>query len=322
MLNSLQKDQYSALRETVGWVDSSDRARIEISGQDRVTFLNGFCTNDVKRLSPGQGCEAFITNVKGKTVGHVLVFCMADRFVLDSSPGQAETLVNHLDRYVIREDVVLTDVSTLSASVLIGGKDAAATIERMTGVSAEAYLEHRECEIGGIMATLHRTDILGDTTMLLAFDAEHRSTVAATLTAAGITQCGADIAEIRRVESGFPRFGKDITDDNLPQEVARDDRAISFTKGCYLGQETVARLDALGHVNRMLVAVKLIGNDIPSHGTELVADGKTVGHVTSAIWSPVLSAPLALAYVRHAWTSVGASLATENSPGEVIAVPC
>jgi folate-binding protein YgfZ len=127
--------------------------------------------------------------------------------------------------------------------------------------------------------------------------------------------------EIARLEAGFPWFGIDITADNLAPEVGRDKQAISYVKGCYLGQETIARIDALGHVNRLLVGVAIEAAAVPPQGSELTAAGKTVGHVTSAVFSPRLQAPLALAYVRRGYNEPGAKLTSTAGPARVVALP-
>ena len=139
---------------------------------------------------------------------------------------------------------------------------------------------------------------------------------------AGARPCGSEAVEIARIEAGTPLFGRDITDANLPQEIARDARAISFVKGCYIGQETVARLDALGHVNRTLAGVRFAATDVPASGTELTDDsGKVAGRVTSATFSPTLGAPLALAFVRRETNTPGSKLTSAVGPAEVVQLP-
>jgi folate-binding protein YgfZ len=137
----------------------------------------------------------------------------------------------------------------------------------------------------------------------------------------GVIECDPQIAEIIRLEAGVPLYGVDITDENLPQEVNRNAQAISFTKGCYLGQETVARIDALGHVNKLLVGLKFAGETVPATGTELTAQGKAVGQVTSAVYSPRLKAPLALGYVRTGHHEVGDRVESSVGTAEVISLP-
>ena len=151
--------------------------------------------------------------------------------------------------------------------------------------------------------------------------AEAGSAVTAAISAAGAIRCDPAALESARLEAGTPLFGLDITPDNLPQEVARDTRAISFTKGCYLGQETVARIDTIGHVNRLLVGLKFSGPDVPAAGTAVLAADQPIGQVTSAAWSPRLAAPLALAYIRRAHAKPGSQLTSSTGPAEVVALP-
>ena len=152
--------------------------------------------------------------------------------------------------------------------------------------------------------------------------------ITAALANAGAVPAGADAFEMARIEAGTPLYARDISDKNLPQEVNRDALAISFTKGCYLGQETVARIDALGHVNRVLVGVRFAGSEPPPPGTELTvteaqgSEGKaTVGAVTSAAYSPRLGSSLALAYVRRGHTQPGTQLTSSAGPAQVVSLP-
>jgi folate-binding protein YgfZ len=150
---------------------------------------------------------------------------------------------------------------------------------------------------------------------------EQFAAIGAALEAAGARRVEAAAWHARRIEWGWPLYGVDITDKNLAQEVARDRWAISFVKGCYLGQETVARIDALGHVNRNLVGVRFEGSEAPAAGAELTREGKVAGQVTSACYSPRLAAPLALAYVRRESNAPGVALAAGALAGEVVRLP-
>lgn len=313
------RSQYEALTAGVGLAELTGRTQIELTGNDRATFLNNFCTNDIKRLTPGTGCEAFITSVQGKTIGFVNVFCGEESIVVETTPDQAESLIGHLDRYLITEDVRLTDRSTQWTEILVSGRQAKSVLASAcdAAVPAEA-LSHVNCTIRAAGVSLRRAEITGPNCFLLNCQTSDAATVAAHLTESGATACSSDAVEICRVENGTPIFGRDITDKNLPQEVNRNEHAISFTKGCYLGQETVARLDALGHVNRLLVAVKFAGDEIPSHGVELFAAEKNVGCVTSAVYSPRFDSALALAYIRTSHSEPGAHVNSECGAGEVV----
>jgi tRNA-modifying protein YgfZ len=314
--------QYAALTRGAGFAALADRTLIAIRGADRVALLNGFCTNHIKALQPGGGCEAFITNPQGKTLGHVLVYSEPEQLVIDTAPGQAATLITHLDRYVISEDVQFADRSAEECIILVAGKTAAETLARLASVELPAEpLSHRATIIAGRRVSIRRTEYAGPSSFFVQTEASARPAIEQALAAAGAVPCESAAVEAARLEAGFPLFGRDITDENLPQEIGRDARAISFTKGCYLGQETIARIDALGHVNRLLVGAQFVGDSMPAAGTQLLVGDKEVGHVTSAAWSPALGAPLALALIRRASAKPGTQLASAAGPAQVIALP-
>jgi len=314
--------QYEALKSGVGLVDCLDRTLIEVTGKDRATFLHGFCTNDIKRLEPGQGCEAFLTNVQGKTIGFVNIFCEENRLVIESAPGQGAHIISSLDRYLIREDVQLIDRGESWRAPLLAGPGAAALIKQLfaTEISLEPW-NHVQCPWQGHDLTVRRVDYTGATDFQIGMEVSAYQSFRAAIAAADAIECDPSAVEIARIETGSPVFGRDITDDNLPQEVDRNTTAISFTKGCYLGQETVARIDALGHVNRVLRGLQVASNQPPAPGAEFTRDGKVVARVTSACWSIVLGAPLALAYVRREFSTPGSQLESTDTQAEVVALP-
>lgn len=309
---------YEALTQGVGIVDFGSRTQIEVTGKDRATFLNNFCTNSVRGLSPGEGCEAFVLNAKGHILGHVFVFAGDQSHVLETVPGQAEGLISHLDRYLIREDVQLIDRSGEWAECLIAGRKVGGLLASLRLPSLSNRLSHTRSSLDGHEIWLRQVDIVGETGMIVACKRDAFSHVTSALIEGGAVYCGQDAFEAARIEHGFPMYGQDITVENLPQEVDRDRWAINFTKGCYLGQETVARIDALGHVNRLLRAVRFAGKEIPPVGSELQSDGKSVGRITSSCWSPKLNSPLTLAYVRREFAQPGTMLASSCGEGTVV----
>jgi folate-binding protein YgfZ len=299
MLNAADfNEQYDALRRGAGFVELEDWTSVSFTGADRQKFLNSFCTNDINRLAPGQGCEAFVTNVKGRTIGFGYVDCRDDELVLITVPNQAATLVAHFDRYIIREDVQIRDTSDervyFHANILPETPSARWIGWRMLKAKSGALLEVGDDDVLGVRQYLR--------------ERQH-------------VPCGQAAFESLRIETGTPLFGVDFNDQNFPQEVNRDREAISFTKGCYLGQETVARIDALGHVNQSLVGVRIDGTEIPAAGTELKKESAQVGQVTSAAYSPELRAPLALAMVRREANAVGTRLESYCGTAEVTSLP-
>jgi folate-binding protein YgfZ len=316
------QQQYAALTRGVGFAPLAGRTIIQVTGSERVQFLQSFTTNDVKRLQPGQGCEAFVTSSQGKTLGHVWIFCESKRHILDTTAGQAQTLIGHFDRYVISEDVTFADKSDHYVDLLVVGAGAAAMLAKLTTQDApHNLLDHGEFKIAGRQVTICRVDYAGPDCYFIQAANGDSQAVAEAIAEAGGVAYGHDVLESARLETGFPLFGLDITSENLPQEINRDRQAISFTKGCYLGQETVARIDAMGHVNRLLVGVQFKGDEIPARDTELLAAGQKIGETTSVAWSPRLQAPLALAVVRRNNAKPGNELETKYGQAVVVALP-
>ncbi|REK11577.1 MAG: folate-binding protein [Planctomycetota bacterium] len=314
--------QYEALTRRAGLVDLGHRTQIELAGGDRTTFLHNLCTADIKRLPLGAGTEAFVTSVQGKTLAHVFVFATPDTLVLDTVADQGETLLKHLDHYLITEDVTLTDRSNERRELLLAGPEAEAVLSKACDVEVgEPRLSHSLAEVAGQAVWVRRVDLTRPGGFLLSVPVAAADAFTATLVESGAVACGLAAFEAARIEAGVPWFGKDITDANLPQEVGRDALAINFVKGCYLGQETVARIDALGHVNKMLVGLRFSGSDVPPPGTALTSGDATVGSVTSASYSPALSAPLALGYVRRGHNDVGGRLTSDLGEVEIVALP-
>jgi folate-binding protein YgfZ len=319
--------QHEAIVSGVAISPLAGRTIIDVTGADRTQLLQSFTTNDIKQLVPGRGCEAFVTSPQGKTLCHVLIFREADKYVLDTTPGQAATLIGHFERYVITEDVQFIDRTAELCDLLVAGPKAAAVLSAVASENPPTeLLSHAPAAIAGRLVMIRRVENAGPAAWFVQASVGDTDAVVAALSAAGAIHCDAAAVESARLEAGVPLFGIDITPENLPQEVNRDARAISFTKGCYLGQETVARIDAVGHVNRLLVGMKFGGQkfggqELPTTGLELLAGDQPVGHVTSAAWSPRLNAPLALGYVRRLHAKPGSQLSSAIGPAEVIKLP-
>jgi folate-binding protein YgfZ len=313
--------QYEALTRGVGLVALGSRTQIELLGRDRTTFLHNLCTNDIRKLPIGQGCETFFTNVQGKVLAHVHAWAGDESLIVETVPGLGEKLLAHLDRYLIREQVELVDRSQQWTEFLLGGAKSVELLARCGLALEHTQLSHRTAQIAGFEISLRRVDITLPAAFLLSCAIEHANQIEQALEAAGAIRCGWDALEMARLETGFPWYGQDISEENLAPEVGRDPQAISYVKGCYLGQETIARIDALGHVNRMLVGVGFETADAPSPGTELFCDGKGVGRVTSAAFSPKLQAALALAYVRRGHHEPGSQLSSAIGRVGVVKLP-
>jgi tRNA-modifying protein YgfZ len=289
------KAVYESLTTSGGVVMLSDWTQVQLAGNDRVKFLHNMCTNDIRRLEPGSTCEAFCTDVKGKILAHVFVIAEAEQLTLLSVPNQAERIIQHLDRYIIREDVKLADVSRDFDWCLVVGPQ---TMDTSVDDAAFAVNANLFWPGGRLVRTTESAGrVFGSLPVI--------GTASPAWTAL-------------RTESCFPLYGIDFDDSHLPQEINRDTRAISFTKGCYLGQETVARIDALGHVNKKLVLVKFAGERVPTAGAKLTQGEHEVGVVTTGSWSPRYNAPLAIAFIRRGANDIGSRLQSDFGEVEVI----
>lgn len=293
------RQEYRHWTEDLAVVDRSQVTQVRVAGSDAPRFLQNLCTNDVASLPVGGGCEAFVLSPQGKIVGYVWVFREEDSLLLQSAPGQGHTLAGHLEFYHIRERVEIRDETDQHCQLALGGPQADQCLQDLGIQPPETQMAHRPAMLAGHRLHVRKVDqtIAGE--FLLDCLMESVAAVWRMLHGAGAAACGWQAWDMARVEAGTPEFDRDIAPENLPQEVDRNDRAISFTKGCYVGQETVARIDALGHVNRLLRGLKFEGAEVPAPGHQLQRDGRPAARVTSAVWSPRFQAPLALGYVRR-----------------------
>jgi len=314
--------EYRALVESAAVVDLSDRTQIELTGDDRASFLHNMCTNEIRKLAVGAGCEAFLTDARGHVLGLVNVFCGPESLLLETVPGQAEFLIAHLEKYHIRENLDIRDRSTSCGELLLAGPKAGELLATVIeGRLPVQWMDESETILHGTDVLVRRVDFTRPDGFLLSIRRAALDHAWDTLVGAEAVPCGRLAFEAARIEAGTPWFGIDVTSDNLPQEVARDARTISFVKGCYIGQETVARIDALGHVNRLLVGVRFAGDEVPEPGAELLFEAQAVGRVTSATFSPLCGAPLALAYVRRGSHQPGTSLTCSGHHATVVSLP-
>lgn len=301
--------------DTIALVDRSDRLRLRMTGPDRAKCLHNLTTNDVKRLAEGAGCEAFVTSPQGKTLALITV-ANRPEFLLIGADAEAQNgLLAHLAKYSVFDDTQIENISPETFELHVAGPQLDVLVERLAiPRPGDARLSSAEATLAGAAITLLRDDPLGPLGLTLIGPADAKDRAWDALLAVGqhngVVPLRASDAELLRIAAGTPIFGRDLTADNLPQEVGRDRRAINFVKGCYLGQETVARIDALGHVNKHLRQLHLEG-PLPPSGTALTIDGKPAGTVTSA--AALMGEPFAigLGYVRSAHLAPGTLLTYE-----------
>ena len=299
---------YRALRESAAWLDLSGRGKVLAFGQDRTRLLHAMTTNHVEGLAEGGGCYAFCLNAQGRILGDVNLFRMPDHFLLDTEPETAVKLREHLDHYIIADDVTLEDRTAGIATIAVEGPRAADLLAALGAPVPDAACGHLAWED----RTVARVDSTGAGGCFIFLPAGAKENLIRQLEAAGIDGASAEDARVVRLEHGRPRYGEDITEDDVPQET-QVLRAVHFKKGCYIGQEIVERIRARGHVNRMLVRLAIDATLPPARGAALPG-----GAITSAAYSPALGKVVALGYVRAESARPGTEFPVDGAPAKVM----
>jgi folate-binding protein YgfZ len=326
MATSSARVEYAAARSAVGLIDRRGHSVLEATGRDRASFLNALLSNDVKSLGPGQGCAATLLDVHGKVQVVLLVWVLDDRILIVTPPGTGAATLEALDRYLFSEKVELRDASEEWALFLLTGPEAPALVERLAGTAPESRpWSHGPGWLDGVELRLVRGGgETGEPEVWIAAPAPEGERVWKALTGAGAVALGGAAVESLRIEAGAPRFPADIGPAVLLPEVPFE-TLVSYTKGCYPGQEVVVRIRDRGHVNRHLRGLLLEGDVVPAPGSEVVAGETVIGTVTSATRSFGLDRPIALAMVRrqHAepGTVVGVRVEDRVVPAIVSALP-
>jgi folate-binding protein YgfZ len=317
-------------RQTAGLFDLCHHGKVTVTGPEAARFLHNLCTNSVTTLAAGDGCEAYLTTGQARIVARALIYHLpavdgTPAFWLDVGPGLGPKVYQHLDHFLVSEQVELADRTEDMAQLHLAGPRAAVILNQALGAELPPLkeLQHAERTVQGQPCQVRRHDPLG----LPGFDLVAPRTAAQALwealTAAGAVPAGLPVYGVLRLEAGTPENGPDI-DGQLPQEVRRMERAVSFTKGCYIGQETVARIRTYGHVNRSLVGLRVAGEEALLEGTKLFRDGQEVGQATSSVLSP-RHGLIALAYVRRGSEKPGTVLdvgaAGSGRTAEVVSLP-
>ncbi|MSR54912.1 MAG: aminomethyl transferase family protein [Gemmataceae bacterium] len=317
----LETDYRQALAGSVVF-DRSPAGKLELSGKDAPSFLHNLSTNDINSLPLGAGCEAYFCDHKAKALFQAIVYHVLQdgrhAFWLDITPGYADKLLKHLDKHLISEAVELVDLTDQCAQFHLAGPTAKQTLEKALGTPVQdlAEFQHMKRPFGKIECQIRRHDPLGLPGYDLVCRKEDGESVCKQLQDAGAVTGGESAYETLRVEAGTPVYGQDIDAERFVMEVARALRAVSYAKGCYLGQEPIVMArDRAGFVNRSFLGVKILeGGPLPS-GTKLFRDAAEVGRVTSSLLSPRLNAPLALAYIRRGNQDPGLRLEAETTEG-------
>ena len=311
---SLQ-DDYRAIHERAVVGAIAPRGQLAVAGRDRASYLQGLLTNDIVALVPGSGCYAAWLSPQGRMVTDLHVLQSDSMILLDVPLDQSAATLQRLDQFLFGEDVQLASLVESLASVWVHGPHAGAVLEQVLGPGEEGSVSrtfkdwpeyhHAHLSFGDTPVVVARISQLGVPGFCVYIERARERDLAAALATAGATTVGADAIEAARIEAGYPVFGLDMTDDTIPLEAGIEDRAISQTKGCYVGQEVIIRVLHRGHgrVARRLVGLRIDGA-MPDRGASLFSGEREIGVVTSVAPSPV-SGALALGYVHRDFVATG-----------------
>jgi len=280
---------YEALRHGAAWMDVSARGRIVARGRDRARLLHNITSNEVKKMTPGMSSYTFLLSPQGRIQADLNLLCLADHFLIDTEPALREKVMQHIRRYIIADQVELEDITAASAALAVEGLGAGRIPPPEGG------------------ATIAPFSLTGQPGYRIYCEPARKAEIIAQLEAAGAKPATEEDARVVRIENGKPRYGEDIRETSLIQETQQL-HAVSFVKGCYIGQEIVERVRAQGHVNKKLVRVELEAAEPVAAGTKLTSAGSEAGEVTSSVYSPAAGKVIALAIVRSQFAEPGTIL--------------
>jgi folate-binding protein YgfZ len=299
------------------------RTHIRLQGKDAKKFLHNLCTNDINRLGENEGCEAFLCDAKGRILFHANVLCIEDSLWITSDAGSEERLLAHLDRYLFREDVAITDFSSqFSDLVLIDLSEDA--ILQLLGISEPIpVLMYHGSSVLSLAGKIwiQWLPIYGNPALHVSGDKTVIESLTNRLRTANVRELETWQLDQRRIKMGWPLPQQDYNDKTIPQELARDDVAISFRKGCYIGQETVARLDALGQLQKKLVGLRFEDTNSDTNSLNASDDDRAVVTVTSKSDSTKCVPQLGLGLAKRGFFAVGTAIETTSGKAVVIALP-
>jgi folate-binding protein YgfZ len=321
--------QYRSIREGAGLRERLDRGRLRLTGVDRRDYLQGLLTNDITALQPGTGCYSAFLTAQGRMIADMRLWELGDSILMDLPVDLAPGIRDRFDEFIFSEDVQVENISDSQAQFGLYGPGAArvlaAVLSDLTGPSLEglAPFQIRSSSFDGTSVLVAGSDELG----VFGFDVfvarERAEKLADALRAAGAEPVSAETMEVVRIEAGRPAFHADMTEDTIPLEAGIEDRAISHTKGCYVGQEIIVRVlhRGQGRVAKRLVGLTLApAAAVPSPGDRLFAADREIGTITSAARSPALERPIALGYVHRDFVQPGTEIAVAHGDNREPAV--
>ena len=303
---------YQALRSAAAWLDLSTRGKIIATGEDRARLLHAMTTNQVQELKPGGGCYAFFLNPQGRILADVNLFCRENDFLLDVEPETRESLYQHLDHYIIADDVTLEDATARVATLSLEGPQALASAARIGAPVPEkpwAHLAWNDVTVAHVTST-------GAPALRFFVPADEKQ---ALIEKFAVPEASPEAARVVRLENFQPRYGEDILSTTLSQETQQS-HAVNFNKGCYIGQEIVERVRSRGLVHRLLAGVEIDSTEPPEPDSRIFQGEQDVGKITSAAFSPALGKVAGMAYLRRELAEQGTALTVNGHTAVVRAL--
>ena len=291
----------------------SPRGKIAVTGEDRARLLHAMTTNQVEQLKPGEGCYLFFLNAQGRILGDANLFCLEDRFLLDTEPETHSKLYQHLDRYIIADDVTLEDQTESLATLAVEGPEAGRILSALGAPLPEAPYGVTLWET----RVVARVDSTGSQGFFLFAPVDQSHGLLEQLFRAGAVEATPEEAHTVRLEHGRPRYGEEISERYLVQETAQL-HAVNFHKGCYLGQEIVERVRSRAQIHRVLQRLEIDTVEPPVPGTKLKVGDADAAEIAGAAFSPELGKVVALAYVRVPYAEPGTELSLAATPARVV----
>jgi folate-binding protein YgfZ len=320
---------YQAARQRAAFIERSSRGRLLVSGSDRASYLQGLLTNDTVALKTGEGCYSAYLTPQGRMIADLWVYEIGDVMLLNLSGDVKETVLGRLDQFIFSEDVTLGDVTATFGQIAVVGPDAArvvgSLIDDARGTRLSALPEHGNLRgaIAEQPVIVTRITDVGEPGFEIYIERAGMGALKARLVEAGAVELDVETADVLRVEAGVPAFHRDMDEETIPLEAGIEQRAISQTKGCYVGQEVIIRVLHRGHgrIARKLVGLTLDGETVPARGSVVKSDQKDVGEITSSVRSIALDKPIALGYLQRDFLTPGTHVSVGGSDAVVTSLP-
>jgi folate-binding protein YgfZ len=312
---------YAAVRDGgAGLIDLSSRGRLRVSGSEATTFLNGLITNDMKTLAENRWMPAAFPTVQGRLIGAVHVVRLKDAFLIDTDAESHKAVLKTVSRFTLAGDFHVKDLTTETALLSVQGRRAVEIVEKVFEASFSDLPRDGVLEMQwqNTPVTIIRATHTAEDGFDIIIDSAHGAQLRQALNDADAQSVSPGVFEILRIEAGIARFGRDMDETNVVTETNLDD-AVSYTKGCYVGQEIIVRIKHRGHVAKKLTGLRFQTEERIEPGAIIKSEGKEIGKVTSTAFSPKLAATVALGYVRYEYLNPGTTVVIDPETEATIA---